>query len=131
MSCLAGLEVLSDFYGKARAQMGVRDWPEDVILVELPQKLAKHEVLQSVIDVVRSRCGCDVVVDFSNVDVVGSPTFSRLLELRSLLRRSGHKLVLCGVAPATKGVFAVSQLDRLFDFVDDKSAALRTLRVRA
>lgn len=111
--------------------MGGRDWPEDVILAELPRELVRHGELQSVIDAVRGKCGCDVVVDFSNVAAVGSSTFSRLLELRSQLRQSGRKLVLCGVAPATRDVFAVAQLDRLFDFVDDRIAALRTLAVGA
>lgn len=111
--------------------MRVEDWPGDVILVELPRQLPKHEGLQSAIDVVRQGGDRDVVVDFSDVDVVASPTFSRLLELRRQVRRSGNKLVLCGVASATRRVFAVAQIDRLFDFADDRFEALRVLKVGA
>ena len=68
--------------------MSVEDWPGDVILVELPRQLPKHNELQSVIDVVRQGGDRDVVVDFSGVDVVASPTFSRLLELRRQVQPS-------------------------------------------
>jgi anti-anti-sigma regulatory factor len=68
------------------------------------------------------------VVDFSNADVVGSLTFSRLLELRKLLHESGRKLVLCSVAPAARAVFTVALLDKLFDFVEDRPAALASLQ---
>jgi hypothetical protein len=59
----------------------------------------------------------------------GSTTFAQLLELRQALHDRGHTLVLCGVSPATKGVFIVSRLDGLFDFVADRFAALATLQM--
>jgi anti-anti-sigma factor len=106
----------------------MENWPKDVVLVHLPREIQKHTELQTTIDTVSKSRDLDVVVDFSAVDMVGSPTFSRLLELRSVLRGSGHRLILCHVTPATKGVFTVAQLDRLFDFAEDESAALATLR---
>ena len=107
--------------------MRAENWPENVVLVRLPRELQKHTELQTAIDAVSKAGNLDVVVDFSDVDIVGSPTFSRLLELRSVLRESGHRLILCHVAPATKGVFTVAQLDRLFDFAENESAALAVL----
>jgi anti-anti-sigma regulatory factor len=44
------------------------------------------------------------------------------------VRESRHKLVLCGVAPAAKAVFSVASLDNLFDFAEDKPAALASLQ---
>jgi len=108
--------------------MRIENWPENVVLVHLPHEVHRHAELQTTIDVVRKTGDSDVVVDFSGVDIVGSPTFSRLLELRSVLRQSGHRLVLCSVAPATKSVFATAELDRLFDFAENEAAALTTLR---
>ena len=107
--------------------MDMENWPEHVVLVNLPPELQRHTELQTVIDAMHQKGDCDVVVDFSAAYIVGSPTFSRLLELRSVLRGSGHKLILYNVAPATRGVFAVAQLDRLFDFAEDESAALASL----
>jgi hypothetical protein len=79
---------------KGRPKMSIQTGLEDVIVVDLPQELEGHRELQTVMETVRQRGGCDVIVDFSRVDIVGSLTFSRLLELRWVLRRSGHKLVL-------------------------------------
>jgi anti-anti-sigma factor len=109
--------------------MGIQSWSEDVILVNLPRELEEHNELQTVVAMVREKEDCNVVIDFSNVDIVGSTTFARLLELRQVVHDRGHKLVLCGVAPATKGVFTVARLDGLFDFVADRFAALATLQM--
>ncbi len=104
--------------------MSIQRWSEDVLLVDLPGELEKHSELQTVIDILRDEGVCDIVIDFSRVDVVGGACLARLLELRSLLHDSGHKLTLCGVAPATKGVFTVARLDDLFEFAEDRFTAL-------
>ena len=87
--------------------MGIQSWSENVILVNLPHWLGDHAELQTVVEMVREKGDCNVVIDFSSVYVVGSTTFARLLELRQVLQDSGHKLVLCGLSPATKGVFTI------------------------
>jgi len=108
--------------------MRMENWPENVVLVHLPREVHRHTELDTTIDAVRKTGDFDVVVDFSEVDIVGSPTFSRLLELRNVLRQSGHRLVLCHADPATKSVFVTTELDRLFEFAESESAALATLR---
>ena len=107
--------------------MVMENWPKDVVFVHLPHELQKHGDLRAIIDAAGKREDCDAVVDFSNVEIVGSPTFSVLLELRTVLQEWGHKLILCNVAPAIRGVFTVSQLDGVFEFADDESAALTIL----
>jgi anti-anti-sigma factor len=108
----------------ARSKMGIQYWSGDIILVNLPWKLQVHGELQRVMEMVRERGDCNVVVDFSSVDVVGGTTFTQLLKLRQVLQDSGHKLVLCGLSPATKGVFTIARLDSVFEFVEDRFAAL-------
>jgi len=108
--------------------MGIDSSPENLIVVNLPRELEGHgNDLQAAAEMVRHTGNCDVVVDFSEADIVGSVTFSRLLELQQRLRECRHKLVLCGVSPATRAVFSVALLDTLFDFVEDKPAALASL----
>ena len=102
--------------------MGIQQSSEDIILVNLPRTLQQPDELQRVIDMVHKRGDCDVVVDFSSVDVVGCTTLTWLLELRQLLQDRGHTLVLCSVAPATKGIFTIARLDEVFDFVEDRFA---------
>jgi anti-anti-sigma factor len=109
--------------------MGIQNWSEDVILVDLPQEPETGDELATVTDMVRDRGNCDVVIDFSNVDIITSSSLSKLLKLRKLLVDCGHRLVFCSVAPATKGIFTVTGLDGIFEIVDDKFVALATLQV--
>ena len=109
--------------------MSIHRWSQDVILVDLPRELEKHNELRAVIGMLRDRGDCDVVVDFSHVDVVGGECLARLLEMRRLLNDCGHKLTLSSVAPATKGVFTIARLEDLFEFAEDRFAALASLQM--
>lgn len=109
--------------------MGIQDWSEDIILVDLPQEPEIGEELKTVTEMVRERGDCDVVIDFSSVDIVTSSSLSKLLKLRKLLADCGHQLVFCNVAAATKGIFTVTGLDGIFEFADDKFVALASLQM--
>ncbi|MHC4648714.1 MAG: STAS domain-containing protein [Planctomycetota bacterium] len=109
--------------------MGIQNWSDDVVLVELPQEPGMGEELKTVTETVRDRGDCDVVVDFSEVDIVTSSSLSKLLKLRKLLADCGHRLVFCNVAPATKGIFTVTGLDGVFELADDKFVALASLQI--
>jgi anti-anti-sigma factor len=109
--------------------MGIQNWSEEILLVELPQEPELGDELKTVTEMVRDRGDCDVVVDFSSVDIVTSSSLSKLLRLRKLLVDCGHRLVFCNVAPATKGIFTVTGLDGIFELVDDKFVALAGLQI--
>jgi anti-anti-sigma factor len=109
--------------------MGIQDWSDDIILVDLPQEPHMGDELKTVTDIVRDRGNCDVVIDFSSVDIVTSSSLSKFLKLRKLLADCGHRLVFCNVAPATKGIFTVTGLDGVFELVDDKFVALASLQI--
>jgi anti-anti-sigma factor len=109
--------------------MGIQNWSEDIILVDLPQEPDMGEELKSVTEISRDRGDCDVVVDFSNVDIVTSSSLSKLLKLRKLLADCGHRLVFCNVAAATRGIFTVTGLDGIFELAEDKFVALASLQL--
>lgn len=109
--------------------MGIQNWSEEILLVDLPQEPDMGEELQTVTEMVRDRGDCDVVIDFSNVDIVTSSSLSKLLKLRKLLGDCGHRLIFCSVAPATKGIFTVTGLDGIFEITDDKFVALASLQM--
>ncbi len=104
--------------------MSIDRWSEDVMLVYLPEQLEKHGELQTVIRMLRHESHCDVVVDFSNVHVVGGAWLTRLLKIQRLVQERGHRLVLCGLDPAIRGIFAIVRLDHLFEFAEDRFTAL-------
>jgi anti-anti-sigma factor len=109
--------------------MGIQNWSEDIVLVELAQEPQIGDELKAVTEIVRDRGDCDVVIDFSNVDIVTSSSLSKLLKLRKLLADCGHRLVFCNVAAATKGIFTVTGLDGIFELADDKFVALASLQM--
>jgi anti-anti-sigma factor len=111
--------------------MDIQPWPDDIILANLPRRFCGYGYPQRVMERVRKRPECDVVVDFSRVHIVGCRMLTWLLHLRQLVLNRGQKLVLCGVAPATRTVFAVSRLDEVLDFVQDRSAAVARLEMPA
>ena len=118
-----------EFFEKKEIEMGIQNWSEDILLVDLPQEPEMGDELKTVTEMVRDRGDCEVVIDFSNVDIITSSSISKLLKLRKLLADCGHRLVFCSVAAATKGIFTVTGLDGIFEFADDKFVALAGLQM--
>lgn len=109
--------------------MGIQNWSDDVILVNLPQEPDMGEELQTVIGLTLENRGLDVVVDFSDVDIVTSSSIAKLLKLRKVLADNDQKLLFCSVGPKTRSIFSVTGLDNVFHFVDDSFVALASLQL--
>ncbi len=109
--------------------MGIQNFSEDVLLVDLPIKEPQiGDELKNLNEIISARSDCDVVVDFSKVEIVTSSNISNLMALRMLLRGRGRQLILCGVSAPTKSVFTIAGLDAVFELASDKDAALAAIR---
>jgi anti-anti-sigma factor len=108
--------------------MGFQNWSDDIILVDLPREPRMRSEVKTLVEIVRDRGDCDVVIDFANVDIMTSTSISGLLRLRKLLADCAHRLIFCNVPPATRSVFTVVGLDEVFEFAEDKYAALAALQ---
>jgi len=111
--------------------MSVENWSDDVLLVSLPAEPEISDELGAVVEVVRDKRQCDLVIDFSGVHLITSATIAELLKLRELLIESGRRLVLCSVSRLIKGIFTVAALGHAFHFADDASAALKSIEAAA
>jgi anti-anti-sigma factor len=108
--------------------MEIRDLSENILLIEASPEPSLNEDLARTIDIVRERGDCcDVIIDFSHVDIVTSSSLSKLLKLRKLLMDVNHTLLLCNVARATKGIFSVTALDSVFTITADKNTAVQEI----
>ncbi len=58
----------------------------------------------------------DLVLNFTDVDIVTSASLARLLQLQELLKDSHCELFLCSMSKATKGIFAITGLETAFRF---------------
>jgi len=109
--------------------MGIQNWSEDVILVNLATEPDMGDELQTVIDLVAEDATRDVVVDFVDTDIITSSSIAKLLKLRKVLHDNGRTLVFCSVSPKTRSIFNVTGLESVFDFMDDQFIALASLQL--
>jgi len=109
--------------------MGIQNLSEDVVLVELPFKEPQiADELKAINEIASSKPDLEVIIDFSKVEIITSSSIGNLIILRNLLHERGRRLMLCNVAPMTKCIFVVAGLKDIFEFVDDKSAALAAVQ---
>jgi len=109
--------------------MGIQNFSEDFLFDDLPYKEPQiGNELKNLNEIVNTRSDCDVVIDFFRVEIITSSSISNLMILRKLLQEHERQLILCNVAITTKYIFTVTGLDKVFDFVDDRSAALTAVK---
>lgn len=109
--------------------MGIQNWSESVILVNLAKEPDMGEELQTVIDVILENREQSVVVDFADADIITSSSIAKLLKLRKVLHDNNQSLVFCSVQPKTRSIFNVTGLDSVFDFMDDQFVALASMQL--
>lgn len=109
--------------------MGIQNWSDNIILVNLAPEPQMSEELKTVTQIARDRGNCDVVVDFSDVEIITSSNLAKLLKLRKVLTEADQKLILCAVGVRTKAIFLVTGLENVFEFFDDQFVALAGLQI--
>ena len=108
--------------------MGIDHSSQSILTVDLIPEPEMSTELQHVSNIIREGADCDVIVDFSSVDIITSSNIAKLLKLNKSLNHGGRRLVLCGFASATKQIFVLAGLDQVFAFADDKAAAETMVR---
>jgi len=101
---------------------------EDILFVLLPAEPEISKQLKALNEQVSDRCEFDIIIDFSMVEIITSPSISNLIILHNWLEGSGHRLVLCKLGFATRCIFKTVGLDNFFAFAEDKAEALATLQ---
>ncbi len=109
--------------------MGIQNWSDSIILVNLAQEPQLGEELQAATAMASDKGDCDVVVDFADVDIITSSSIAKLLKLRKVVVVCDHHLVLSSVKPRVYNVFTVTGLDSVFEFVEDQFLALAGLQM--
>jgi len=110
--------------------MGIKDWSESIILVDLQDDPQFSEDMNALLDLVQKRTGCSVVLDCSGVNYLNSSNIAKLLRLRKLLHADARsKMKLCGIQTGVWGVFLVTGLDKIFEFCDDVPSGLASVQM--
>ncbi len=110
--------------------MGVRNLSQDILLVTLPQQPQQSDELETVNTMLGEAIDRDIVMDFSEVEMLTSESICGLLILAKLLAGAGHQLVLCSLPPAINDIFVRTGLLSVFEFADNECDALAHLKDR-
>ena len=104
--------------------MAIKSYADETIVVELPPESDIRKELDTLMDILKTGSGCDVIIDFARVNIVGSTSLAGFLQLRKLMEELGRRLIFSNAATITKDIFKLMCFDGIFEFVDDKSHAL-------
>ncbi len=107
--------------------MEIQHLSDEIMLVVLAPEPGISEDLEVVAMTLQERGQCDVIVDFTRVDVIGSSAIGKLLQVRDIVRKQDRELILSSMALATKCIFKVVGLEDVFRFSPDRDTALAFL----
>ena len=109
--------------------MGIQDWSDNCLLVTISPEPDMSDELKTVTEIIQQRDNCSVVIDFSDAELVTSSSLAQLLRLQKLLDDHNQHLIFCGAGLRTKGIFEVTGLNKVFEFVEDKFTALAGMQL--
>ena len=81
----------------------------------------------SIKDFIENNDPQNVIFDFENVKFFSSQVLGILLDIRAKLKDKGGKVVISAIDPQLHRVFKITNLDKIFDFFSDKTAAVDSL----
>ena len=88
---------------------------------------AIQELGQELFDLVEKEDRKKIVVNFSNVEFLSSAALGKLITFEKLTKRVGASLILTNIATEIFQVFAITNLDKLFQIKDSESDALAVI----
>ena len=110
--------------------MSVQQWSETVLLGELADDPQFTDDLSAIIEQCTKDPRQDVLLSLGALNYLNSSNIAQLLKLRKLVAITNHRrLKLAGVSTQVWGVFLVTGLDRIFDFVDDVPSGLASMQM--
>ena len=109
--------------------VSIESWSENVFKVDLQDDPTFTDDLNALTDQLASKANMDVVLSFSGVNYLNSSNIAKLLKLRKMTVTNKRRLVLCEINTNVWGLFLVTGLDKIFEFVDNVSTALATVQL--
>ena len=98
--------------------MFIQDTMDNNMLVTLSNEPNMHDELNTIHELVSAGPDCDVIIDFTKVEMITSESVCALMILDKLLTGYGHSLVLCNTSQMVRETFVISGFESLFTFAD-------------
>lgn len=110
--------------------MPVEQWSENVVLVQLADDPQFTDDMTATLEQCTQNPRMDALLNFSGISYLNSSNIAKLLKLRKLvIITNQRRLKICGINNHVWGVFLVTGLDKIFEFVDDVPSGLATLQM--
>ena len=112
---------------------------QDIIVVTVTlQRISEfemaHELGNVLVAAVRQHPAQGVIVDMRNVEYLASVGYGSLISLRSCVKETGQRLILCNLSNPLKNVLTATRMlinphsqEALFEYADSLDAALEML----
>lgn len=88
---------------------------------------AIQELGQELFDLVDKDQRHKLVLNFANVEFLSSAALGKLITFEKKAKREGASLILTNISPEIYQVFAITNLDKLFQIKDTEADALAVL----
>ena len=85
------------------------------------------ELGQELFDLVERDDRKKLVLNFENVEFLSSAALGKLITFEKKAKRNGSELILTNISPEIFQVFAITNLDKLFQIKDTEADALAVL----
>lgn len=109
--------------------MTVHNLTQDILYVIISTDKKISEQLKTINELfTEKKKDCDVIIDFSTIQLINSANISNLLILHKLLTDNSRRLIFCHVSFLVKSIFTVTGVSDAFTIVPDKKTALEILR---
>ena len=107
--------------------MGITNWSDEIVLLDLSQEPEMLDELQCLSVILREKSYCKVLIDFSEVGEMTATGISKLLQVRKLADHWANRFALCNVPEAIKAMFNDAGHKRTVEVFDDRHLALISL----
>jgi len=116
----------------AAKQISVTEKDGAVVVQFRESKILEDRVIQQLggelRDLVQSKPGIKLVVDFTGVKYLSSAALGKLITLRRKVDQVGGKLKLCEITSEAMDMFRIAKLDEYFDICRDQSSAVAGMK---
>jgi anti-anti-sigma factor len=99
----------------------------DVVIVRLSGRLDSSAAPPAEESFAQLPGACHLVIDLSALEYLSSAGLRVLLVAAKRAQRANRKLVLFGLRPTVREIFAISRFDQIFTIRADEPAALATV----
>ena len=110
--------------------MGIQQWSEDIIMVDLANAEPElSEELRAVCDQLEAGADCHVVINMGDTSYINSSNIAQLLMIREGVGKANRELRLTGLNVGILDVMATTGLEKVFEIVDDLPMAIASLQL--